>query len=58
MNNKTKGAYGENLAAEYLTKKGYKIVGRNCIFAGAELDIVCILPKNKQRQTFKTNHEK
>ena len=45
MNNKAKGAKGELLAAKYLSKKGYKIIDKNCTFAGAELDIVCILPQ-------------
>ena len=34
------GAEGEQLAADYLRKKGYTILGRN-VRCGCEMDIVC-----------------
>lgn len=40
--NKSLGEHGENLAAQYLQKKGYKIVERNYRTRYGELDIVCL----------------
>lgn len=34
------GAYGENLAAEFLLRHGFKIFARNFYVRGAELDII------------------
>lgn len=34
------GNLGENLAANYLLKKGYKILERNFVFERAEIDII------------------
>jgi len=34
------GNFGENLAANYLQKKGYKIHERNFVFERAEIDII------------------
>ncbi len=34
------GQLGEQLATDYLTKKGYKIVERNYVFQKAEIDII------------------
>jgi len=34
------GDYGENLAVDFLAKKGYKIVARNFLITGGELDII------------------
>lgn len=34
------GAYGENLATEFLLRHGFEIVARNFYVRGAELDIV------------------
>lgn len=34
------GENGENLAVDYLVKKGYKIVARNFTFKKAEVDII------------------
>jgi len=53
MNKTGIGAYGELLAQKYLKKNGYKIIAKNCIFAGCELDIVCILPKRTQIKQLK-----
>ena len=39
------GAYGEKLAARYLKKKGYRLVGKNLHFGKNELDLVV---KNKE----------
>lgn len=39
------GKYGEKLAARYLKKKGYRILGRNLHFGKNELDLVA---KNKE----------
>ncbi len=50
MNNRYKGALGEYLAQKYLAKNGYKVVDKNCIFYGCELDIVAILPKKTQKK--------
>lgn len=36
------GKHGEDLAAEYLTKHGYKIIDRNFRIRGGEIDIVAI----------------
>ena len=43
------GKYGEKLAARYLKKKGYRIVGKNLHFGKNELDLVV---KNKQFLAF------
>ncbi len=58
MNNIAKGVSGENLAAKYLEDKGYKILARNCIFAGAELDIVAILPVKTQKKQIKEDYKR
>lgn len=36
----TLGKVGEDLAVEFLLKKGYKIVARNFVFQKAEVDII------------------
>ena len=41
-NKKLIGDIGENIALEYLKNKGYKVLERNCIYAGVEMDIVCM----------------
>ncbi|MDD5710560.1 MAG: YraN family protein [Candidatus Colwellbacteria bacterium] len=41
------GILGENLAAEYLRKKGYGMVERNCRKKWGELDVVAISPDKK-----------
>jgi len=38
--NKKVGNFGEDLAVQYLTKKGYEIIGRNIQLGQVELDIV------------------
>ncbi len=40
-NNKKTGSRGENLAADYLAKKGYRIEERNFRTRFGEIDIVC-----------------
>lgn len=40
MNTKNTGDWGEEKAAAYLKRRGYKIVGRNCRYRQGELDIV------------------
>ncbi len=40
MNNKPTGNKGENLAANFLEKKGYEIITRNFLIRGGEIDIV------------------
>ena len=40
MNNKEKGNLGELLAALYLMLKGYKILERNYLIQGGEIDII------------------
>ena len=45
--NKTTGNKGETLAAEYLQRKGYKIVGRNYRSKWGEVDIICKFSNHK-----------
>ena len=40
--NLSQGKFGEDLAAEFLKKKGFKIVDRNFRIRGGEIDIVAI----------------
>lgn len=40
MDKKTLGNLGESCAAEYLSKKGYHIIGRNVYIGHAEIDII------------------
>ncbi len=39
--NKETGKLGEDLAADFLTRKGYQILDRNFTSGNVELDIVC-----------------
>lgn len=57
MNNIAKGIYGENMAAEYLIKQGYKILARNCVFAGSELDIVALYNAKVQKKHLKRQYK-
>lgn len=57
MNKTGIGAYGEYLAEKFFKKNGYKIVAKNCKFAGCELDIVCILPKKVQKKQIKHKYK-
>jgi putative endonuclease len=46
-NNRQTGTYGEDIATEYLTKKGYKILERNIHFSrNCEIDIIALDKKN------------
>jgi putative endonuclease len=39
--NKSKGSYGENIAADYLESKNYKIIKRNFVFGKiGEIDLI------------------
>lgn len=40
VNNRVFGNYGEDLAAEFLSSRGFKIIGRNLSYGPGELDIV------------------
>lgn len=40
MNTKNTGDWGEEKAAIYLKRHGYKIIGRNCRYRQGEIDIV------------------
>lgn len=40
MNTKETGNKGESLACEYLVKKGFKILERNCVLFCGEIDII------------------
>lgn len=40
MHNKLEGNYGENIAAKFLQKKGYKILSRNYYSRNGEIDII------------------
>lgn len=42
MNKKEFGDYGEQVATDYLLKKGYKVLDRNYRAMGTEIDIVCL----------------
>ena len=42
INKKSLGNYGEDLACEFLIKKGYKILERNFNCRLGELDIICM----------------
>ncbi|MEI6507939.1 MAG: YraN family protein [Bacteroidota bacterium] len=42
QNNKQFGQLGEDIAAAYLEKKGYKILTRNYVYGKMELDIICM----------------
>ncbi len=44
MNNRKTGFDHETLAAEYLAKKGYRIISRNELNRFGEIDIICISP--------------
>lgn len=35
------GNIGENIATDYLTGKGYRVIGRNVKICGCEIDIIC-----------------
>ena len=41
MNTRAAGVMGEQLAAEYLEKQGYKILERNASYGDCEVDIIC-----------------
>jgi putative endonuclease len=57
MNTAELGIYGENLAVNYLIKKGYHIIERNYRFKKNEVDIICldneilVIVEVKTRQT-------
>ena len=40
--NQLKGKIGEDAAATFLTKKGYRIISRNFFVRGGELDLVAV----------------
>lgn len=42
VNTKNIGDYGENIAAEYLSRKGHKIIGRNYRTKSGEIDIITL----------------
>ncbi len=42
MNKTQQGAYGEELACDFLKKQGYKILERNFRIRGGEIDIIAI----------------
>lgn len=44
MDRKSTGKYGEDLAAEYLRERGYKVLARNWRRKIGELDIVALNP--------------
>jgi len=58
MKNRAIGAYGEYLAEEYLKKKKYKILAKNCNFCGQELDIVAVYTKKAQAKQIKEEYKK
>ena len=40
LHNRRVGAWGENLAAEYLAAKGYELLGRNVRTEAGEIDLI------------------
>ncbi|NNF59201.1 MAG: YraN family protein [Rhodothermaceae bacterium] len=44
---KATGAHGEDLAADYLEAKGYRVLDRNYRFMREEIDLVCFLPAER-----------
>jgi len=40
MSNKKVGEWGERLAAEFLTEKGYEVIERNYRFSHGEIDLI------------------
>lgn len=40
MNKRARGAHGEDLAVDYLQKKGYRILARNFRYGRGEIDII------------------
>ncbi len=44
MSQKTTGDLGEEIAAQYLEKKGLRVLDRNYRFSRAEVDLVCFEP--------------
>jgi len=46
---------GEKLAADYMKKRGYKIIYTNFSCKIAELDIVAVLPKKVQKRAIKSD---
>lgn len=49
MSTKITGDKGEEMAAEYLERLGYRILDRNYRFERAEVDIVCFEPAQNYR---------
>lgn len=41
FNTKKLGAYGEQLACDYLIKKGFRIIQKNFRYKKGEIDIIC-----------------
>lgn len=46
----TTGSLGEQLAAEFLESKGYRVLERNYRFLREEIDLVCLLPTEPYEQ--------
>lgn len=55
MNTKASGDIGEQLAAEYLEKQGYRILERNAVYGGCEADIICEAYVDEQGRPIKQN---
>ena len=55
MNTKASGNLGEQLAAEYLEKQGYRILERNAVYGGCEADIICEAYVDEQGRPIKQN---
>lgn len=49
-NNQDEGKRGEDLAVEFLKKKGFKVIDRNFRIRGGEIDIVAINPSTSSGQ--------
>lgn len=54
MNTKKIGDYGEEVACEYLLNTGYKILERNFIALGCEVDIICQVQKSNNKDEIGT----
>ena len=49
MRNKEIGRWGEEIAASYLTRKGYSIIDRNFYTSEGEIDLIALQVDNNER---------
>ncbi len=62
QNNKNKGEWGEDIATEFLMRKGYSIIERNYRYGNGEIDIIArdkdilVFVEVKSRHSLKFGH--